>query len=340
MNSSPDCNRIPRLADIESAAEGLRGIARRTPILEFDALNDQVGARVLLKCEMFQEMGAFKIRGAWNLLSRLTDRKKGVVTFSSGNHAQAVALAAGRLGVEATIVMPADAPRVKIDRTRSYGAGVILYDRVTEDREKIAADVVARTGAIMISPYDHADIIAGQGTVGLEILQQCGEMGIELDAAFIPCSGGGLVAGCALAMRSAWPRLKVFAAEPEGFDDTRRSLITGTREVNTPGSVSICDALLVPTPGELTFQINRSMLAGGVAVSDSSVETAMRIAFSHGRLVTEPGGAVGLAAVLQRTPDVSGQTVCAVLSGGNCDPDLFAKIISADTTREGRSSDP
>lgn len=324
-------SRVPGIADVRDAARRLAGVAARTPLLAFDALDERAGARVLLKCEMFQPMGAFKIRGAWNLLSRLdaAARARGVVTFSSGNHAQAVALAARRLGIPATVVMPSDAPAIKIARTKAYGASVVPCDREADDREAIAAAVAARTGAAVVPPYDHADVVAGQGTVGLEIAAQCEALGIVPDAVVAPCSGGGLVAGCAVALEDAWPGIEVYAAEPEGFDDTRRSLLSGAREANPPGARSICDALLVTTPGELTFRINRRLLAGAVAVSDEEVAAAMRTAFADARLVTEPGGAAGLAAVLRRDSRFAGRTVCVVLSGGNADPALFAGILAA-----------
>ncbi len=319
----------PSPDDIEDAAIRLQGVARRTPLLESDDLNARANARLLLKCEMFQPMGAFKIRGAWNTVSNLSveQRKRGVVTFSSGNHAQAVALAASRLGIPATIVMPSDAPQIKIARTRQYGGTVLTYDRLGNDREAIAAERAAATGATMIPPYDHPDVIAGQGTVGLEIVQQCREIGVRPDAAIVPCSGGGLVAGCALVLRKEWPDIRIYAAEPEGFDDTARSLKSGQRETNLPGATSICDALLVPAPGELTFEINRALLTGGLAVSDMEVISAIRHAFSDARLVTEPGGATGLAAALHAKADIAGKTVCIVLSGGNIDPLRFAEFL-------------
>lgn len=312
------------------AATRLEGVATRTPLLEFEALNAASGGRILLKCEMFQPMGAFKIRGAWNRMSQLSDaqRRRGVVAFSSGNHAQAVALAAEKLGISATIVMPADAPGVKIDRTRAYGAEVVLYDRDNEDRESVAAEIINRTGAAIVPPYDDPDIIAGQGTVGLEIAEQCDDRDVVPDLAVIPCSGGGLVAGCAIALRDRWPEIEIYAAEPEGFDDTGRSLEAGTRLANDPGGSSICDALLVPVPGILTFELNRALLSGAYAVSDPDVRAAMKAAFTDARLVTEPGGAAALAAVLAGKPDIAGRTACVVLSGGNTDASLFAEIIA------------
>ena len=330
MASSATTDTRPSIADIRAAADRIRGAAVRTPLLESPRLNARAGARLLLKCEMFQPMGAFKIRGAWNCISKLPDaeRARGVIAFSSGNHAQAVALTAQSFGIPATIIMPSNAPEIKIRNTRNYGAEIVLYDRGTEDREAIADGIVADTGAALVPPYDHPDIIAGQGTVGLEITEQCGELNIVPDAVVVPCSGGGLIAGCAIAIRDAWPETDVYAAEPVGFDDTARSLKSGRRERNPGGNGSICDALLVETPGQLTFEINRKLLAGGLTATDADVRYAMEAAFSLARLVVEPGGAVGLAALLQGNQDITGKTVCIVLSGGNADPALFAGSIS------------
>lgn len=333
MPSSPPTDATvpagPTIADIRAAASRIAGAAVRTPLLESDRLNARAGCRVLLKCEIFQPMGAFKIRGAWNRIALLTEaeRARGVIAFSSGNHAQAVALTAQRFGIPATIVMPSDAPKIKIENTISYGATIKLYDRINEDREAIAAALVAETGAAIVPPFDHPDVIAGQGTVGLEIVEQCAEIGVVPDAVVVPCSGGGLVAGCAIAIRDAWPATAVHTAEPEGFDDTARSLMSGHRERRTPGATSICDALLVDIPGTLTFEINRRLLAEGLVVSDDDVRDAMEAAFSCARLAVEPGGAAALAAVLQRRLDTAGRTICVVLSGGNADPDLFADVI-------------
>ena len=325
----PTTDRIPSIADIRAAAARLEGVAVRTPLLECEALNARAGARLLLKCETFQPVRAFKIRGAWNCISQLSDaeRARGVTTFSSGNHAQAVAAAAHRLGIHATIVMPSDAPRIKIDRTEAYGATVVLRDR--KEREAAAAEIAARSGAVPVPPYDHADVIAGQGTVGLEIVEQCEEIGVVPNMVIVPCSGGGLVAGCAIALRDRWPDVEIYAAEPEEFDDTRQSLASGVRTANPSGGASICDALLVSTPGEMTFEINRALLAGAVAVSDVEVKAAMRAALLDACVVTEPGGAAGLAAALHGKTDVAGRTVCVVLSGGNVDPALLSELVAA-----------
>ena len=319
-------DRLPAFTDVEAAAARLTGIAVRTPLLESDALNDRVGGRVLLKAECLQRTGSFKFRGAYHAISRID--AGAVVAYSSGNHAQGVAAAARLLGKSATIVMPADAPAIKIESTRAHGAEVRLYDRHAESREAIGAEIAAQTGAALIRPYDDPRIIAGQGTVGLELAEQARERGVRLDLALAPCGGGGLIAGCALALTKAFPAIAIYAVEPAGLDDTRRSLETGAREVNAPGATSICDALLVPTPGELTFALNRRLLAGGLAVRDDEVRSAIAFAFRHLKLVLEPGGAVALAAVLAKKLPLEGRTAAVVLSGGNVDPALFAAAIT------------
>jgi threonine dehydratase len=319
-------DRLPTMADVEAAAERLRGVAVRTPLLESEALNDRVGGRVLLKTECLPRTGSFKLRGAYNAISQI--EADAVVAYSSGNHAQGVAAAAKLLGKAATIVMPADAPAIKVENTRAYGAEVRLYDRAIESREAIGAEIAARTGAALIRPYDDPQIIAGQGTVGLEVAEQARERGAVLDVALAPCGGGGLIAGCALALAEAFPEIAIYAVEPAGLDDTRRSLEAGARQTNAPEAISICDALLVPTPGELTFAINRQLLAGGLVVSDDEVRDAMAFAFRHLKLVVEPGGAVALAAVLSGKLPLEQRTAAVVLSGGNVDPALFAAAIT------------
>jgi threonine dehydratase len=319
-------NALPTFADVEAAAERLRGVAVRTPLLESDVLNQRVRGRVLLKAECLQRTGSFKLRGAYNAISQVD--ADAVVAYSSGNHAQGVAAAARLLGKSATIVMPADAPGIKIESTRAHGAEVRLYDRHAESREAIGAEIATRTGAALIRPYDDPRIIAGQGTVGLELAEQARERGVRIDLTLAPCGGGGLIAGCALALTKAVPDVAIYAVEPAGLDDTRRSLETGAREVNAPGATSICDALLVPTPGELTFALNRRLLAGGLAVHDDEVRSAIAFAFRHLKLVLEPGGAVALAAVLANKLPLEGRTAAVVLSGGSVDPGLFAAAIT------------
>jgi threonine dehydratase len=320
-------DRLPTVADMEAAAARLRGIAVRTPLLESAALNERVGGRVLMKAECLQHTGSFKFRGAYNTISQVD--APAVVAYSSGNHAQGVAAAAKLLGKTATIVMPADAPAIKIENTRAYGAEVRLYDRARESREAIGAKIAAQTGAALIRPYDDPRIVAGQGTAGLELAEQAKALGLDLEVALAPCGGGGLVAGCALALTSAFPGIAVYAVEPEGLDDTRRSLVAGERVANAPGATSICDALLLPTPGELTFELNRHLLAGGLTVSDDEVRRALAFAFRYLKLVVEPGGAVALAAVLAGKLALDGRIAALVLSGGNVDPSLFAAAITA-----------
>ena len=317
------------LDDIMDAAQRLRGLAVRTPLLDCSAADAVCGGKMLIKAEMLQRTGSFKFRGAYNRISRLTDdeRKKGVVAFSSGNHAQAVAAVSGIFGIAATIVMPADAPAMKIDATREYGATVILYDRFTESREDIAAEIVATQGATLVPPFDHPMIIAGQGTAGLEIAEDMMARGIVPDQVLVPCSGGGLIAGIATAITAHFPDCRVHAVEPSGFDDMARSLISGSRETADPKARSICDALLVPTPGELTFSINKNLLGKGLAVEDEAVRAAMVFAFRHLKLVAEPGGAIALAAALSGSIDCKNKTTVVVMSGGNVDPALFREIL-------------
>ncbi|MBM3517314.1 MAG: threonine/serine dehydratase [Alphaproteobacteria bacterium] len=319
----------PSAAECRAAAGRLAGVAVRTPLLEAPLLNEQVGGRVLVKAEVLQRTGSFKFRGAYNRIGRLSPeaRAGGVVAFSSGNHAQGVALAARLLGVPAVIVMPNDAPAVKIANTRRYGAEVVLIERDDELRERVARELTAERGATLVKPFDDPLVIAGQGTVGLEIVAQAEEAGIRPDAVLVPCGGGGLVSGTAIALTEHWPDVAIHAVEPEGFDDTRRSLASGRRERNPRETGSTCDALLSPTPGEVTFAINRRLLAGGLAVSDSEVAHAMAVAFDTLRLVIEPGGAVALAAVLSAKFDARRKTVVVVASGGNVDPALFAEVL-------------
>ena len=323
----------PSFADIEAAAKRLAGWAVPTPLLNPPALDRHSGGRILLKAETLQRTGSFKFRGAFNRISQIpeSERGAGVVAYSSGNHAQGVAAAAALLGVPAIIVMPADAPAIKVANTRGYGAEVVTYDRLTESREDIGAAIAAERGATLVRPYDDPGVIAGQGTCGLEIAQQSAALGLEIDALLVCCGGGGLTAGCALAMAELSPRTKLYTVEPEGFDDTRRSLEAGTRVANDPAAQSICDALLAPTPGELTFPINRRLLAGGFAVSDREVRTAMGYAFRTLKLVLEPGGAVALAALLAGRLDAHGKTVALTLSGANVDPETYREVLAVES---------
>ena len=323
----------PVFADIEAAAKRLAGWAVATPLLNPPALDHHSGGRILLKAETLQRTGSFKFRGAFNRISQIPEanRGAGVVTYSSGNHAQGVAAAAALLGMPATVVMPDDAPEIKIANTRGYGAEVVPYNRLSESREDIAAAIAAKRGATLVRPYDDPGIIAGQGTCGLEIARQSAALGFEIDALLVCCGGGGLTAGCALAMAELSPRTKVYTVEPEGFDDTRRSFVAGTRVANDPAARSFCDALLAPTPGEMTFPINRRLLAGGFAVSDQEVRTAMGYAFRTLKLVLEPGGAVALAALLAGRLDARGKTVALTLSGANVDPETYREVLAAES---------
>ncbi|WP_340646541.1 threonine/serine dehydratase [Phenylobacterium sp.] len=321
------------LADIEAAAARIKGHAVETPLIESPALNDRLGRRVLIKPETLQRVGAFKFRGAYNRLAQLDadQRKAGVVAFSSGNHAQGVALAAKLLGIPALIVMPADAPVVKVEATRGYGAEVRLYDRLTEDRVAIAAQIAAQRGSVVVPAFDDLDIIAGQGTVGLELVTQAKALGVTFDVVVSPVGGGGLMAGVATAVKALSPKTALVGVEPAGFDDTLRSLQAGSRQTLTPTTRSLCDALESPAPGELTFPILQQTLADIAVVSDAEVAHAMRYAFSTLKLVTEPGGSVGLAALLAGKVKTWGDgTTGLVLSGGNVDPALFAEILAGD----------
>ena len=318
------------LDDIRSAARRIAPYAVRTPMLRSDALDRATGAKVLIKPEVLQRTGSFKIRGAMSRMALLTadQRRHGVVAFSSGNHAQAVAFGARLIGMPSVIVMPADAPALKIANTRNYGAEVILYDRYTEDREAIGRSLADQRGLTLVPPFDDPHVIAGQGTAGLEIGEDAQSAGLRIDAAMICCSGGGLTAGMATALTELHPKVQIFAVEPEGFDDTRRSLDAGQRVANIPGARSLCDALLVDKPGALTFQINQRLITGVLTVSDNDVRSAMCFAFEHLKLVVEPGGAAALAALLARKIDATDKCVAIILSGGNVDPALYAQIVT------------
>jgi threonine dehydratase len=323
--------RIPDFDDVRAAARRLEGHARVTPLLADTPLDQLTGGRILLKLETLQHTGSFKFRGAWNRLSQLnqSERAAGVVAFSSGNHAQGVAEAARRLGIRATIVMPSDAPRIKLQNTRNLGAEIVEYDRIHESREQIAAKLAAERGATLVPSYDDPDVIAGQGTAGLEIAEQAAKLGWTLDDVIVCCSGGGLTAGIAIAMAQLAPQAKIWTAEPEAHDDHRRSLAAGRRQRNEPGAPhSFCDALLTPIPGELTFAINQPLLQGGLAVSDDEVRRAIVYAARTLKLIVEPGGAVALASVLAGKLDVSGRTVAVTLSGGNIEDALLAELLT------------
>jgi threonine dehydratase len=317
-------------ADIDAAARVLAPFAVRTPLLSSPALDERTGAKVFLKPEMLQRTGSFKFRGAFNKLSSIPvgSRGGGVVAFSSGNHAQGVAHAAQILNMQATIVMPADAPLSKRQRTKAFGAEVVLYDRDRDDREAIARDIAGKRGATLVRPYDDPFVIAGQGTVGREIAEDMAVLGITPDIVVAPASGGGLIAGVATAIKARYPQAMVMSGEPEGFDDHARSLRAGKREPHHAEGRTICDALMATIPGEITFAINRRLLTQGITASDAEVGTAVAFAFRELKLVVEPGGAVGLAALLAGRIDARGKNVVIVLSGGNVDADLYARLIN------------
>ena len=322
---------LPTHDDVLAAQARIMGRVVRTPMLRNALLDERTGATVLVKPEPLQRTGSFKLRGATNATLKLTaaQREAGLVTHSSGNHGQAVACAAASLGVPATVFMPSDAPAIKVENTRRWGADIVPYDRVTDVREALSAAFAERTGAYIVPPYDHPDVIAGQGTAALELAEDGAAAGLSMDALLVCTGGGGLVGGCALAMAGASPGTKVIAVEPEGWDDTGRSLAEGHRVSNPPGGSMLCDALLAMTPGEITFAVNQAHLGGAASVSDSEVMAAMTFAFTHLKLVVEPGGAVALAAILSGRFMAKGQVVGVVISGGNVDSTVFARALAA-----------
>ncbi|MBL4758383.1 MAG: threonine/serine dehydratase [Rhizobiales bacterium] len=326
--------KAPDFQDVVAASERLAGMAVHTPLLENQTLNARVGGRVLIKPETLQRTGTFKFRGAYNRISQIQEVNPGtpIVAFSSGNHAQGVAAAAKIHGVECVIVMPSDAPQIKLDRTRAHGADVVIYDRKEGNRDEIASEIAKTRGAILVPPYDDAGVIAGQGTVGYEILQDCAAHDIKLDAILVPCGGGGLTAGTILAVQGLAPDVSVYTVEPEGFDDTMRSLASGTIEHNAALTGSICDALLSPSPGDLTFSINGQALAGGLVISDAAALAAVRFAAQELKLIVEPGGAAALAALLSGVYSVEGKTVAIILSGGNIDPAILIKALELNSS--------
>jgi threonine dehydratase len=311
---------------VRDAARQIAGVAVRTPLIESPALNERLGGRVLMKAETLQYAGAFKFRGAYNRISRLTEDEKtrGVVAYSSGNHAQAVAAAAKMVGTSAVIVMPADSPKVKVEGVLGFGGEVRMYDRYSESREDIGEEIARTRGSILVRPFDDPFIIEGQGTTGLEIIEQAGESG--LDQLLCGTSGGGLMAGINLAMAALSPDTAVYGVEPADYNDTQISLAAGERLTHAPASGTICDALMTDRPGELTFPINQR-LKSVLTVTDAEVAAAVRFAFRHLKLVVEPGGAVSLAALLSGKIRAQGLTTAIVLSGGNVDPALFSAII-------------
>ena len=318
------------IAMIQAAAERMRGHARVTPLLSSPFLDEIAGRRVLVKAECLQHTGSFKYRGAWSAVSALdgATRARGVIAFSSGNHAQGVALVARQHGVAAVIVMPHDAPAIKVANTRALGAEVVLYDRVTQDRDAIGARLAAERGLTLIRPYDDPQVIAGQGTVGLEIAVQAAEAGVTVGDVLVCCGGGGLSSGVALALAATAPGLRARPCEPEGFDDMARSLAAGTPQRNAALSGSVCDAIVTPEPGRLTFPILMGLAGPGLVVSDAEALRAVALAWLRLRVVLEPGGAVALAAALFRRDQVQGDSVVVVASGGNVDTAVFARALA------------
>ncbi len=322
---------IPVFADVVAAGQRLAGVAVLTPLVESPLLSERMGGRVLLKLETLQRTGSFKFRGAYNRLSQLSaaERAKGVVAFSSGNHAQGVAAAAKMLKIRATIVMPIDAPRIKMENTRALGAEIVAYDRKRQSREEIAAKIAAERGAIVVPSFDDPHIVAGQGTVGLEIASQAKAIGVTLDVVLTPCSGGGLASGIALALSGASPNTRLFAVEPEDYDGARLSLAAGQRMAAAGKRETIADALMSPMPGHIPFAILKACNAGAVAVPDEALIHAVGFAARNLKLVVEPGGAAALAAVLSGAFDARGRNVCIVLSGGNIDPEMLTRCVNA-----------
>ena len=317
------------LSMIEAAATRLKGHVRQTPLLGSPFLDKIAGRRILIKPECLQHTGSFKARGGWSALSALDEdrRKRGVIAYSSGNHAQGVALAAAKHGCPAVIVMPSDSPRIKIENTRTLGAEVVLYDRATGDRDQICAALTEARDLTLIKPFDDVQVIAGQGTCGLEIARQAHEMGVQQGEVLVSCGGGGLTSGIALALEGHAPGLRVRPCEPVGFDDVARSLISGRIETNAAKSGSICDAILTPSPGQLTFPILQRLCGSGLVIPEADALRAMAQAYEQLKIVLEPGGAISLAAALYHGDQIEADTVIVVATGGNVDPDCFARAL-------------
>jgi len=312
--------------DVRAAAERIKGVAHVTPVITSRTLDARTGARAFVKCENFQRMGAFKFRGAYNRLAQLTaeERTRGVVAFSSGNHAQGVALAAQLLGIPATIVMPTDAPRAKLEATRGYGAEVVTYDRDGESRETIARRIAEERGATVVPPFDDPRIVAGQGTAALELIEETG----PLDVLLVPTGGGGLLSGCAIAAKALSPGIEVWSVEPEAGNDWKQSWEQGER-VTIAAPKTIADGLMTTSPGVITFAIFRQLGAGVVTVSDDELRKAMRFAFERLKIVVEPSGAAALAALLTAKVHVRGRRAGVIISGGNVDPATFSAAIAS-----------
>lgn len=334
MNDSlPDLDTGTITVDaIYQAAQALNDVVICTPLLENFDVNTQLGGRLLIKAEHTQRTGAFNIRGAYNRLRLMSvaEKQRGAKTYSSGNHAQGLALAAQLVNTTAMIVMPADTPAAKIESTKALGAHVVTFDRDSVDSNHLVARLKEETGRIIVPPSGDVRVLAGAGTASLELFQQAQELDKILDAVLVPCGGGGLTAATAFLMHELSPSTEVFAVEPELFDDTRRSLIAGKRVSNRNGQRTICDSIMTPTPNEHTFEINRKLLTGGLVASDNAVRDAMRFAFDKFKIVIEPGAAVGIAAVLNRQVDIRGKTIAVFTTGGNVDAGRYCDLVNAD----------
>ncbi|MDR3495104.1 MAG: threonine/serine dehydratase [Ancalomicrobiaceae bacterium] len=322
---------LPTLADVRAAAERIRGKAIRTPLIRSALLDELTGATVFLKPECLQRTGSFKFRGAYNAVSSLSvaERAHGIFACSSGNHAQGVAEAARLLGAAATIIMPSDAPTIKRQRTEAMGAKVVTYDRATEDRDALTRAAAEAVGGSIVHPYENLKVIAGQGTIGLEVVEDLAALGLQPEAVFVCCGGGGLTAGVSLGIKDQVPTAEIYTVEPAGFDDTARSLAAGERLGNAHPSGSICDALLAQRPGETSFAVNRTRISRGLVVTDEEALAAVGFAARELKLVAEPGGAVALAALLTGKVDVRGKVVVAVISGGNIDPAVMTRALAS-----------
>lgn len=322
---------IPTYNDVISAAQAIKGEAVRTPLLRCDALDAATGCKVFVKPENLQRTGSFKFRGAYNAISKLSDedRAKGILASSSGNHAQGVGEASRLFGCSATIVMPEDAPVMKVERTKALGAKIVSFDRSTQDRDVVLERVQKETGSIVVHPFNNAMVIAGQGTIGLEIAEDLKALNQSLDRMVLCTGGGGLTSGVALSIKHSFPNAKLHSSEPEGFDDYKRSLESGKLERNTQTAGSVCDAIINPSPGTIGFEINKKLLDSGLVVTDEEALRAVKFAYTELKLVVEPGGAVALAAVLKYAKQWEGDTVALTLSGGNIDSDMFIRALSS-----------
>lgn len=331
---SKDTRHPITLGHVRSAQKALAEIVTHTPFLENTDANVLLGGRLLIKAENMQRTGAFKIRGAYNCIRQLSDgqKAKGVITYSSGNHAQGVALAARLLGTDALIVMPDDVPEAKMQATRALGARIVTFARDVDSSDDVVERLRTKTGRTVVPPSADPRVLAGAGTVALELLEQARMLDAHLDAVLVPCGGGGLTAASAIVMQAVSPQTAVYAVEPTQFDDTRRSLAAGQRVGNPKGLRTICDAIMTPIPNTLTFPINLELLSGGLVANDAEVRKAMRFAFDHYSIVVEPGAAVGIAAVLNGQLDIKGKTIATIVTGGNIDTVRFCRLINHDSS--------